>query len=73
MRSPTICPNLGPGISDVTTRPTCAVYCRLPDGRIRIPSRDELSRFCLAGHFRDCPGYRPVWLDNLLGGRGASR
>ena len=73
MRPTTVCPNVDPGISNVTAPTMCAVSCRRPDGRIRIPSRDELNRFCLGGHFRDCPGYRPVWLDNLLGGRGASR
>ena len=25
------------------------VYCRLPSGRARIPSRDELARFCTTG------------------------
>ena len=33
-------------------------YCRLPSGRVRIPTRDELATFCLAGHHQDCPGYR---------------
>ena len=73
MRPTTICPNVDPGISDVSGRPTCAVYCRLPHGRVRIPSRDEVSRFCLTGYFRDCLGYRRDWLDNLLSGRGAAR
>jgi hypothetical protein len=35
-----------------------AVYCRLPGGRIRIPSRDELARFCTSGHYHDCLAYR---------------
>ena len=35
-----------------------AVYCRQPDGRVRVPSRDERERFCASGHHLDCPGYR---------------
>ncbi len=33
------------------------VYCRLPSGRVRIPSHEELARFCTAGHFYDCPRF----------------
>ncbi len=34
------------------------VYCRFPDGRVRIPSRDEPARFCTIGHHADCIGFR---------------
>jgi len=30
------------------------VYCLLPSGRVRIPSRDELTRLCAAGRYCDC-------------------
>lgn len=52
------CPFLRPMmVSDLGAFPM-GVYCRLPSGRIRIPSRDELARFCSAGHHHDCPVYR---------------
>ncbi len=34
------------------------VYCRLPSGRARIPSRDDLVRLCASGRYGDCPVYR---------------
>jgi hypothetical protein len=34
------------------------VYCRLPDGRVRVPGREEVKSFCLPGRYRDCPHYR---------------
>ena len=34
------------------------IYCRLPDGRVRVPPADELRRFCLPGQWRDCPVYQ---------------
>jgi hypothetical protein len=30
------------------------LYCLLPSGRVRIPSHDELARFCAAGRYDDC-------------------
>ncbi len=32
------------------------VYCRLPSGRVRVPTRDELATLCLAG--QNCPAHR---------------
>jgi hypothetical protein len=29
-------------------------YCRLPGGRVHIPTRDEIRRFC-DGDFTECP------------------
>ncbi len=37
-----------------------AVYCRLPSGRVRIPSHEEVARFCTAGHYYDCPRFGRV-------------
>ena len=34
------------------------IYCRLPDGRVRVPAADERRRFCLPGEWHDCPVYR---------------
>ena len=36
------------------------IYCRLPSGRVRIPSHEELARFCTAGHYYDCPRFTRV-------------
>jgi hypothetical protein len=52
------CPFLRPEAADHLEAFPVGVYCRLPDGRVRVPSRDELARFCAAGHYRDCPGFR---------------
>jgi hypothetical protein len=34
------------------------IYCRMPDGRVRVPPEDERRRFCLRGQFEQCPAYR---------------
>jgi hypothetical protein len=34
------------------------IYCRLPDGRVRVPPRDEMRRFCLREQWEQCPTYR---------------
>jgi hypothetical protein len=34
------------------------VYCRLPDGRVRVPAREEVKGFCVPGRHRECPHYR---------------
>jgi hypothetical protein len=45
---------------------TGAVYCRLPDGTVRVPSRDETERFCTTGRQGECPGYQPMPLDGMF-------
>jgi hypothetical protein len=35
-----------------------AVYCRLPSGRVRLPSRDRVASLCTEGRYHDCPVYR---------------
>ena len=30
-------------------------YCRLPGGRVHLPSPDEIRRFCAAGRYSECP------------------
>ena len=52
------CPYLRPHRADRLAAFPMGVYCRLPDGRVRIPSRDELARFCTTGHHADCIGFR---------------
>ncbi|MBI3030354.1 MAG: hypothetical protein HYY64_12650 [Candidatus Rokubacteria bacterium] len=52
------CPYLRPESADRLAAFPLGVYCRLPHGRVRIPSRDELARFCTTGHYADCVGFR---------------
>lgn len=60
------CPYLRPGLATGQGAPGAAVYCGLPGGRARIPSRDEFERFCAAGHYHDCPGYRRARLRETI-------
>ena len=34
------------------------LYCRLPNGRIRVPAPDQLATRCSADHYHDCPTFR---------------
>jgi hypothetical protein len=52
------CAYLRPNVGAPPSALSIAVYCGLPSGRARIPSRDELLRFCVTGSHGDCPGYR---------------
>jgi hypothetical protein len=51
------CPLLQPG------RPShpdarSAIYCRLPDGRVRVPPEPDRRRYCVTGRWPECPVYR---------------
>jgi hypothetical protein len=35
-----------------------AVYCRFPNGRVRVPAEDERQGFCLTGRWEECPAYQ---------------
>jgi len=52
------CPYLMPKVSARTAIHSLAVYCRLPNGRVRIPTSDQLKSLCVDGQHHDCPGYR---------------
>jgi hypothetical protein len=52
------CPFLTPKLSGPPAAFSTLVYCRHPDGRVRIPPRDQLMVLCTLGHHHDCPGYR---------------
>lgn len=54
----TSCPCLAPQLPERLGSFPLGVYCRLPGGKVRIPSRDELARFCTSGHHYDCPLYQ---------------
>jgi hypothetical protein len=60
------CPYLRPERADRLAAFPIGAYCRLPDGRVRIPSRDELARFCTTGHHADCVSIRRArYLDTV--------
>jgi hypothetical protein len=52
------CPYLTPKVSWPRAAPSFPVYCRLPNGRVRVPLPDQLMVLCTAGHYHDCPGSR---------------
>lgn len=52
------CPFLRPERAERLAAFPVGVYYRLPDGRVQIPSRDELIRFCPTGHHSDCLAFR---------------
>jgi len=54
------CPNLMPR---PVRRPggfpvPVSVYCRVPNGRVRVPTREQLASLCVGGRYPNCPGYR---------------
>jgi hypothetical protein len=60
------CPYLRGSPGKLAKGLTHAVYCRQPDGTVRVPSRDETARFCTTGRQRECPGYPPMPLDDMF-------
>ncbi len=54
----TECPLLRSGLSSALRGGfSAAVYCAPPGGRVKVPSRDEIQRFCLPD-FTRCPTYQ---------------
>lgn len=66
---PKECPFLRPRMASHLGAFPIGVYCRLPSGRIRIPARDELTRFCTTGGYCDCLVYRRAhaWEISFMG------
>ena len=63
------CPFLRPGGAHRLGAFPLGVYCRLPSGRARIPSRDELARFCTTSYHRDCLAFRQArYLETVVTG-----
>ncbi len=54
----TDCPCLLPAIGRRGGAFPMPVYCRLPTGRVRVPTRDQLASLCTGGQHQNCPGYR---------------
>ena len=56
---PRDCPLLNPARpSRAEDMPLGALYCRLPDGGVLLPSPVGLRQFCLSGRWRACPIHR---------------
>jgi hypothetical protein len=51
------CPLLRPSRPMGRDAVAVGIYCALPDGRVRVPARDERQLYCLPGHQDDCPVY----------------
>jgi hypothetical protein len=51
------CPCLTPAMSDFMWVHPTALYCRLPSGKIRVPSSDTLAWVCTNGYYHSCPNY----------------
>ena len=51
------CPFLTPKVERRRGRFPVPVYCRMPNGRVRVPTREQLAFLCTAGQHHDCPGY----------------
>lgn len=63
------CPFLRPRKANTLGSFPTGIYCRLPSGRVRIPSRDGLRRLCTTEDYRDCLVYRRAhaWEITFLG------
>jgi hypothetical protein len=55
---PDECPQLQPSRPFSSSGRIIGIYCRRPDGAVRVPRRDEVRTFCLTGRWRECPGNR---------------
>jgi hypothetical protein len=58
---PSGCPFAMPMAPDTTG---AAFYCRLPSGRVRVPTPEERARFCATGRYDLCPTLRRHVRDN---------
>lgn len=65
-REITVCRHLRPKLDAPPSALSVAVYCAHPGGHARIPSRDELTRFCVRGHHADCPGFEATRLADMF-------
>jgi len=52
-----MCPFVNPARPRGRGAVDVAIYCRLPNGRVRVPRRDVTRRYCLPGAYEHCPTY----------------
>lgn len=55
LAEPTGCPF---AIPEVPRSDAAAFYCRVPGGRVRVPTPDERVTFCRSGRYALCPVVR---------------
>ncbi len=61
------CPFLTPEVGGRRGVFPFSVYCRLPSGRVRVPTRDQLVALCTAGQHQKCFAYCR-WAPTRVGG-----
>jgi hypothetical protein len=54
----TECPYLQPARPLGGNGQLIGIYCRFPDGHIRVPPAEDKRRFCLTGRWKRCPVYQ---------------
>ena len=64
--TPTVCPYLVHVMADRLWMTPRSVYCRRPDGRIRLPGRETVDCICATHAHLLCPGYLAGWVDEEL-------
>jgi len=64
-RTPAVCPYLIHGVTGRLWTTPRDVYCRRPDGPIRLAGRQTLDGVCATHAHRLCPGYLAGWADQL--------
>ena len=52
------CPFLQPTKTLTLEQRAIGLYCRLPNGHVRVPPLDKRRRVCLVGRWRDCPVFQ---------------
>jgi hypothetical protein len=52
-----VCPCLVPVVNDYLSIVNTGVYCRRPDGRVRVPARRTLLEVCMSAEYHHCAGY----------------
>jgi len=57
-RQPEECPRLQPSRPFGSSGRIIGIYCRRPDGAVRVPRREEIRTFCLTARWPECPGNR---------------
>ena len=58
LRGVVTCPFLWTVVADHMWLYPTPGYCRVPSGRVRVPSPETLARVCTNGLHHDCPAYR---------------
>ena len=55
--TPEVCPFLAPIVADRLWLTPRSVYCRRPDGRVRLPGRETVDCVCVTHAHLLCPAY----------------